>query len=134
MTEQSNTHQIPSRGREIRLAQHLKGELTVDNFDLVEVDMPTPGNGEVLVRTDYLGLSVAYLEMMRADSTLPIPPWQIGQRIGGGAVGTVIASGSADLAVGDLVQTMAGWCEYSVGPAEQYHRLDRDLFPARCTS
>ncbi|WP_405879314.1 NADP-dependent oxidoreductase [Streptomyces sp. NBC_01136] len=115
---------------EVRLAKHLKGDLGLDNFDLVQVQTPEPGTGEVLVRTDYLGLSVAYLEMMRADSHLPIPPWQVGQRIGGGALGTVVRSNSADLAVGDLVRTMAGWCEYSAGPADQYPKLDPELFPS----
>lgn len=91
---------------------------------------PEPATGEVLVRTDYLGLSVAYLEMLRADSRLPIPPWEVGQRIGGGAVGTVVRSISADLAVGDQVRTMAGWCEYSAGSADQYPKLDPDLFPS----
>jgi NADPH-dependent curcumin reductase CurA len=121
---------IPQTAFEIRLARHLKGELTGDNFDLVTVEVPAPGDGEVLVRTDYLGLSVAYLEMMRADSTLPIPPWQVGQRIGGGAVGTVVTSNGPDLAVGDLVQTMAGWCEYSAGPTTQYRKLNRTAFPS----
>jgi NADPH-dependent curcumin reductase CurA len=122
--------EIPQTASEVRLAQHLNGDLTVDNFDLVTVEVPIPGTGEVLVRTDYLGLSVAYLEMMRADSTLPIPPWQVGQRIGGGAVGTVVASDSSDLAVGDLVQAMAGWCEYSAGPAAHYRKLDPAAFPS----
>jgi NADPH-dependent curcumin reductase CurA len=115
---------------EIRLAKHLEGDLGADNFALATVAVPACAEGEVLVRTDYLGLSVAYLEMMRADSTLPIPPWQVGQRIGGGTVGTVVQSRSADIAVGDLVQSMAGWCEYSTGPAEHYHRVAAGLFPS----
>lgn len=115
---------------EVRLAKHLKGDLGTDTFDLIQVPTPEPATGEVLVRTDYLGLSVAYLEMLRADSRLPIPPWEVGQRIGGGAVGTVVRSISADLAVGDRVCTMAGWCEYSAGPADQYLKLDPDLFPS----
>ncbi|WP_405691270.1 hypothetical protein [Streptomyces sp. NBC_00057] len=115
---------------EVRLAKHLKGDLGTDTFDLVQVPTPEPVTGEVLVRTDYLGLSVAYLEMLRADSRLPIPPWEVGQRIGGGAVGTVVRSISADLAVGDQVRTMAGWCEYSAGSADRYPKLDPDLFPS----
>ncbi|RFC78509.1 NADP-dependent oxidoreductase [Streptomyces sp. AcE210] len=121
---------IPDTAKEVRLAKHLEGELGLDNFGLVQMQTPEPGTGEVLVRTEYLGLSVAYLEMMRADSHLPIPPWEVGQRIGGGAVGTVVRSDSADLAVGDLVRTMAGWCEYSAGSADQYPKLDPELFPS----
>lgn len=112
---------------ELRLARHLAGELTIDHFDVVPVDMP---DGEVVVRVDYLGLSVAYLEMMRADSHLPIPPWQPGQRVGVAGVGTVVRSDSDALETGDLVATMTGWSEYAAGPAAAFPRLDRELFPS----
>ncbi|WP_405882608.1 NADP-dependent oxidoreductase [Streptomyces sp. NBC_01136] len=132
MNEQTNTQiqQTPLLGREVRLARHLKGALTLANFDLVQLDVPEPGPGEVLVRTDYIGLSVAYLEMMRADSHLPIPPWEVGQRLGAGTVGTVLRSNSTGMADGDLVQGFTGWGEYSVGPASEYRRLDHGQFPS----
>ncbi|WP_239150538.1 hypothetical protein [Streptomyces sp. SID13588] len=119
MTEQASPQigQTPLLGQEVRLARHPKGALTLDNFDLVEVDVPEPGPGAVLVRTDYIGLSVAYLEMMHADSQLPVTPWEVGWRLGAGTVGTVLRSNSTDLAEGDLVQGFTGWGEYSVGPA-----------------
>ncbi|GIF48638.1 hypothetical protein DFJ67_3541 [Asanoa ferruginea] len=112
---------------EIRLARHLSGELTTEHFDVVEnQEMP---DGEVLVKIDYVGLAVAYLEMMRADSRLPIPPWQPGQRVGLAGVGTVVRSDSPALKTGDLVMTMAGWSEYAAGPAAAFPRLDRELSP-----
>ncbi|GLZ76733.1 NADP-dependent oxidoreductase [Actinorhabdospora filicis] len=123
------TNTSPSTTTEIRLARHVTGDPSPADFSFAEVPVTAPGEGEVLVRTDYLGLSVAYLEMMREDTILPIPPWRVGDRVGGGGVGTVVASGSPDLAVGDLVQTMAGWTEYSTGPASAYPRLDRDALP-----
>jgi NADPH-dependent curcumin reductase CurA len=129
-TEHANISNPPAHSWEVRLARHLKGAPALEDFDLVQVEVPEPGPDEVLVRTDYLGLSVAYLEMMRADSHLPIPPWEVGDRLGGGTVGTVVRSNSADLAVGDLVQSMAGWREYSAGAASSYHRLDRGQFPS----
>ena len=39
-----------TKGLEIRLASRPKGWPTTDNFDLVEVDVPEPGDGQVLVR------------------------------------------------------------------------------------
>ncbi|GAB2443673.1 MDR family NADP-dependent oxidoreductase [Streptosporangium sandarakinum] len=111
--------------REIRLAAHVTEEPGLDHFALAETEV----DGEVIVRTDYVGLAATYLELMRADCRIPVPAWQPGDRVGAAVVGTVVRSDSPDLAVGDLVQSMTGWSEYSAGPAAQYVKLDRDLFP-----
>ncbi|MFC9231689.1 zinc-binding dehydrogenase [Streptomyces decoyicus] len=121
---------IPQKAREVRLSEHLEGELTLGHFDIVEVEVPEPGPGEVLVRTDHLPLAAAYQDLMRADCPLPLPPFQVGERLGGGALGTVVRSASPDLAVGDIVQSMTGWSEYSCGPANTYFKVDPDLFPS----
>jgi hypothetical protein len=36
------------------------------------------------------------------------------------AIGTAVRSNSPELEVGDLVQSMTGWSEYSAGPAGSY--------------
>ncbi|MFG2662102.1 zinc-binding dehydrogenase [Streptomyces sp. NPDC048425] len=110
--------------REIQLAAQISGVPTLDHFTVAKAEV----DGEVLVRTDQVGLAATYLELMRADCTLPVPAWQPGRRVGVAATGTVVRSDSPDLAVGDLVQSMAGWSEYSAGPAAEYVKLDRALF------
>lgn len=110
--------------REIRLAAQIPGVPTLDHFAVAETEV----DGEVLVRTDQVGLAATYLELMRADCTLPVPAWQPGRRVGVAATGTVVRSDSPELAVGDLVRSMAGWSEYSAGPAAGYVKLDRGLF------
>jgi NADPH-dependent curcumin reductase CurA len=110
--------------REIRLAAQITGVPTLDHFAVAETEV----DGEVLVRTDQVGLAATYLELMRADCTLPVPAWQPGRRVGVAAIGTVVRSDSPELVVGDLVQSMAGWSEYSAGPAAGYVKLDRELF------
>lgn len=117
------------RAREVRLAKHLDGELTLEHFEVVEVDVPEPGPGEVLVRMDYLYVAAAYQDLMRPDCPLPVPPFKVGGRIGGGEVGTVVRSNAAELAVGDLVQSMTGWCEYAVGTPQEFFKVSRDLYP-----
>jgi NADPH-dependent curcumin reductase CurA len=113
--------------REVRLARHLDGGLTPDHFDVVETAMPT---GEVVVRNEYLHVAAAFQDLMRADCNLPMPPYRVGGRVGGGAVGTVVSSESADLAVGDLVASFTGWGEYTAGSAGAFHQLDRSWFPS----
>lgn len=121
---------IPAKAREIRLAKHLEGELTPDHFELAEVEVPEPADGEVVVRLDRVGVAAAYQDLMRTDCQLPLPPYEVGGRVGGGETGTVVRSNSPALAVGDTVQSMTGWCEYSVGPADAYHKLPAGLFPS----
>ncbi|MER5360250.1 NADP-dependent oxidoreductase [Streptomyces sp. NPDC002785] len=110
--------------REIQLAAQITGVPTLDHFTVAKTEV----DGEVLVRTDQVGLAATYLELMRADCTIPVPAWQPGQRVGVAAIGTIVRSDSPELAVGDLVQSMTGWSEYSAGPAAGYVKLDRELF------
>ncbi|GAA3515654.1 MDR family NADP-dependent oxidoreductase [Actinocatenispora rupis] len=108
--------------REIRLAAPITGAPTPEHFTLATTEV----DGEVLVRTDQIGLAATYLELMRADCTLPVPAWRPGQRVGVAAVGTVVRSDSPDLAAGDRVFSTTGWSEYSAGAAGQYTRLGPD--------
>ncbi|MEU4541000.1 NADP-dependent oxidoreductase [Streptosporangium sp. NPDC023825] len=111
--------------REIRLAAQIAGAPALDHFTVATTEV----DGEVLVRTDQIGLAATYLELMRADCTIPVPAWQPGRRVGVAAVGTVVRSDSPELAVGDLVTSMTGWSEYSAGPAARYTRLDPGADP-----
>src|SRR5438270_501098 len=111
--------------REIQLTSHVTGIPGPEHFTVAETNI----DGEVLVRTEQLGLAATYLELMRADCHLPVPAWQPGQRVGVAAIGTVVRSTCDALKAGDLVQSMSGWSEYSAGPAESYVKLDREAFP-----
>lgn len=110
--------------REIQLAARITGIPAPEHFTVAKTEV----DGEVLVRTDQVGLAATYLELMRADCTIPVPAWEPGQRVGVATIGTVVRSDSPELAVGDLVQSMTGWSEYSAGPAAGYVKLDRGLF------
>ncbi|MFF2507538.1 zinc-binding dehydrogenase [Streptomyces sp. NPDC058067] len=110
--------------REIRLTAQITGTPTPDHFTVAKTEV----DGEVLVRTDRIGLAATYLELMRADCTIPVPAWQPGQRVGVATIGTVVRSTSPELEVGDLVQSMSGWSEYSAGPAASYVKLSRELY------
>ncbi|GGL21882.1 MDR family NADP-dependent oxidoreductase [Planomonospora parontospora] len=110
--------------REIQLTAQIAGTPALGHFTVAETEV----DGEVLVRTDQIGLAATYLELMRADCTIPVPAWQPGQRVGAAAIGTVVRSDSPGLQAGDLVQSMTGWSEYSAGPAGSYLKLDRGLF------
>ncbi len=83
-------------GREFRLASRPDGEPTLDNFDLVEVEVPDPGPGQVLVRNLFISVD-PYMRPRMNDVPSYVPPFQVGKALDGGAVGEVIASGSDDI-------------------------------------
>jgi NADPH-dependent curcumin reductase CurA len=113
----------PGRGREIRLAARPVGAPTPDNFDLVEVDVPDPGTGHVLVRNLFMSVD-PYMRGRMNDVPSYVPPFELGKPLDGGAVGEVVASASPDLAVGDTVLHNLGWRDYAVVPAAAARKVD----------
>jgi NADPH-dependent curcumin reductase CurA len=121
---------VPEKYHEIHVAEYVTGDLTVGNFEIVDVATPKVRAGEVLVRAEYLALFAAFKDLMREDCTLPMPRWRPGMLAGAGGIGTVVQSSDPGLAVGDLVQTQRGWGEYWAGPAHEFFKVDQDLFPS----
>lgn len=121
---------LPATGKEVRLARYVVNQPAKDDFEVVEVDVAEPTSGNVLVRNLYLQVTAVMRDLMTEDPGLPMmPAYKVGERPWGGAVGVVVASQSPDLAVGDTVQHMDGWTEYSTGPAYQYFKVDPSWYP-----
>jgi NADPH-dependent curcumin reductase CurA len=99
--------------RQWLLAKRPEGMVSPANFELREVPLPEPGDGEILVRSLYLAFEPAMRGWME-DRPSYIPPVAIGEVMRGGVVAQVVASNDPDFAVGSLVQGMLGWQEYAV--------------------
>ncbi|MDT7788871.1 MAG: hypothetical protein QOF58_7290 [Pseudonocardiales bacterium] len=123
------TEAIPAKAREVRLAAHVTDVVTKANFDVVKAAVREPGDGEVVVRYDYLQVTAVMQDLMREDADLPMPTYKVGEPLWGFAVGKVVKSNSPDLKVGDDVEGMNGWNEYAVGPAQSFWKLDPTMFP-----
>jgi hypothetical protein len=116
--------------REIQLAARPHGEPQPSDFRLVEVDLPDPGPGEVLVRNTYISVD-PYMRGRMNDAKSYVPPFELDQAMGGGAVAEVVASQAEGLAPGDTVLHQLGWREHAVLPADQVRKVDtHGLSPA----
>ncbi|WP_327704636.1 NADP-dependent oxidoreductase [Streptomyces decoyicus] len=115
--------------REVRLAARPQGPVTDDLFEIVEVPVPEPGPGQVLVRNTVMGVAAVMRTLMDETSVVPMPSYEIGEPLHGSAVGEVVAAPGADFAPGDLVEHRFGWREYAVVDADQVQRLDPGLLP-----
>ena len=114
--------------REIRLKSRPVGEPTTADFDLATVTLAAPGAGEVQVKNLFMSVD-PYMRGRMTDRPSYVPPFQIGEALQGGAVGTVIASNDASLAVGDLVSSMFGWREAFNAPAAACQKIDAQGLP-----
>jgi len=115
------------KGAEIRLKSRPNGMPDPANFDLVTVDVPDPGPGQVLVRNSYMTVD-PYMRGRMMDRRSYVPPFQIGEALTGGAVGQVVAAGpGAHFQVGDHVLSMAGWREWFVasGPELMVQKIEQ---------
>jgi NADPH-dependent curcumin reductase CurA len=116
-------------GREVHLAARPQGWPTNDTFEIVEVEVPAPGPGQVLVRNLFMSVD-PYMRGRMNDVKSYVPPFQIGAVMDGGAVGEVVESSSPDVKVGDVVLHGLGWREYAVLDANQVRVLDPNAAPS----
>ncbi|HEV8557208.1 MAG TPA: NADP-dependent oxidoreductase [Actinophytocola sp.] len=118
----------PQTALEIHLAARPKGRPTLDNFAFVEVDVPKPGPGQVLVRNLVMSVD-PYMRGRMNDVKSYVPPFQIGKPLEGGVVGEVIESTVDDLRPEDVVVHNLGWREYAVVEARHAIRIGSNLAP-----
>ncbi|GAA4974786.1 NADP-dependent oxidoreductase [Kineococcus glutinatus] len=116
-------------GREIRLAARPSGWPTAETFDLVEVDVPDPGPGQVLVRNLFTSVD-PYMRGRMDDRESYVPPFRVGAPLDGGAVGEVVASGSDDVPEGSLVLHGLGWRDFALADAGAFRVVDAHAAPS----
>jgi NADPH-dependent curcumin reductase CurA len=117
---------MPTPSRQILLAARPVGAPKPSDFELVEVVVPDPGPGEVLVRNIYMSVD-PYMRGRMNDRRSYAKPWEVGQPADGRAVGQVVSSNDPRFKPGDVVSSMLGWREFFVSAGEGLTVLDRSL-------
>ena len=114
--------------REIQLAARPHGEPKPTDFRLVDVELPDPGPGEILVRNTYMSVD-PYMRGRMNDVKSYVPPFKLDEAMDGGAVGDVIASNADGFAVGDVVLHQLGWREHAIVKGEHARKVDAEGLP-----
>jgi NADPH-dependent curcumin reductase CurA len=114
--------------RQVHLAARPVGEPKPSDFKLAEVELPEPGEGQVLVRNRWMSVD-PYMRGRMNDTQSYVPSFQIDQPLQGGAVGEVVACADGTLEVGQPVLHMHGWREYALIPAAHAQPVDADAAP-----
>ena len=104
------------------MAKRPKGLVKPSDFRLEVVPVPKIIDGEILLKTLYLGVAPVMLRYMNNETDFE-RDMEIGDVMIGRGVGRVIESKSSNYQVGDILQTKLGWREYGVIRDEPYYMI-----------
>lgn len=99
--------------RNVVLKSRPVAAVSIDNFAIVDVPIPAPGEGELLVRNQYLSLDPGIRLLLGSEDGY-IPPVPVGAPMGTGVLGTVVQSRASGFTEGDLVVGRGTVGEYSI--------------------
>src|ERR1700730_3270503 len=100
----------PGVNRQFKLAARPVGCPKESDFSVVDAKMPTPGEGQGLVKKVDLSVD-RYMRGRITGVKTYADPVNIGDVMAGGAVGQVVTSNSPGIAAGDFVLGYWGWQE-----------------------
>jgi len=119
---------MPQSAKRVVLASRPVGEPKPSDFRIEEVPLPTPGPGEVLLRTIWLSLD-PYMRGRMSDGPSYAAPVPVGGVMEGGTVAEVITSNNPAFAKGDIVLARAGWQTHALSDGKGLNKIDPKLAP-----
>ncbi len=114
--------------KRIVLASRPVGAPKPSDFRLEEYAAPTPGPGQVLLRTIWLSLD-PYMRGRMSDGPSYAQPVPIGGVMEGGTVSEVSSSNNPAFNKGDIVLSRAGWQTHAISDGKGLAKIDPKLAP-----
>ncbi len=114
--------------KQLKLAKRPFGMPDESTWTMEVNEIPEIGEGEFLVRQDYISLDPAMRGWMN-DTKSYIPPVGIGEVMRAGSAGEIIASNHPDFKVGEFVSGWGGVQQYIATNGEGFYKVDPRLAP-----
>lgn len=99
--------------RRLVLRERPTGRIDDTTFELAPEPVPEIGDGEALVRLEFISIDPTNRMWIGAEPTY-LPPVGIGEVMRAGGIGRVVASRHPGYPEGALVQGLLGWQDYAV--------------------
>ncbi|MEO7688532.1 MAG: NADP-dependent oxidoreductase [Sphingomonas sp.] len=120
--------------RQWLLAGHPRGRvIEPGDFRLVETEIGGAGEGQVLLRTRYLGFDPAQKGWMENIADY-VAPMAIGDVMRGSAISEVVESRHHGFVPGELVMGTSGWTEFHLSNGTGLERFESSLPPTAMLS
>ena len=107
------------KNREIHLVRRPEGLPRLEDFALVETDIPDISQGELLIRQHYMSVDPA----MRPRLT---NGYELSKVMSGGALGRVVQTRNKDFAEGEWVRSALGFREFAISDGRGLSKLVPD--------
>ena len=114
---------MSTTNRQVLFVSRPDGPPTAENFKLVDSPIPTPGDGEMLLRTIYLSLD-PYMRGRMNTGRSYAKGAELGQPMVGGTIAQVVKSNIPAFSEGDFVVSSNGWQEYAVSNGAGVRKID----------
>ena len=114
--------------QEVVLVRRPEGEPRESDFELRAAVEREPGPGEVVVRNVFVSVD-PYMRGRMTGMHTYVPPYEVGDVVGGASVGQVVSSRHEGFAEGDWVHSMLGWRDGGIAAGDDLRKLDPALAP-----
>ncbi len=113
---------------QVRLAKRPEGEPGDDCFGFTHDEVPSPAEGQLLLRVVYLSLD-PYMRGRMSAAKSYADPVAVGDVLVGGTVCVVEESRHPDYVEGDVVLSYSGWRTHALSDGSGLRRLDPSVAP-----
>lgn len=117
-----------TQNKQLLLQKRPVGLPEKDTWKLVETEIPTPSEGEILIQCEYVSLDPAMRGWINEGKSY-IAPVELNDVMRAGGVGKVIESKNSTFNVGDYVYGQTGIQQYILTDGKGYHKVDPSLAP-----
>ena len=112
-----------AHNRQVLLARRPNGAPVPDDFRTVDGEMPTPDDGQLLLRNITLSVDPYLRGLMNDSQDAKAGSFALGEPLGGSTLAEVIESRDDAHRPGDLVVAAGGWQEYAVSDGTGLRKL-----------
>jgi len=117
-----------TKARQIVLAARPQGRPKSSDFRLEETSIPTPSEGQISLKVQYLSLD-PYMRGRMDERKSYADPVPLGGVMQGESVATVIASKHPNYSEGDIVLAHTGWRTHALSDRADLRKLDPAVAP-----
>ncbi len=112
----------------IYLKNRPSGIPTLNDFEFKEEHKPSAGDGELLLKTNYISVDPYLRGRMRSGESY-IAPFEVNKPLESGIIAEVISSNNSNFKKGDFVNGMLKWKEFQVSDGAGLNKVDPNSAP-----
>ncbi len=112
----------------IYLKNRPSGIPTLNDFEFKDENMPTPKDGEILLKSKYISVDPYLRGRMRSGESY-IEPFKVNEPIESGIIAEVISSNNPNFKEGDFVSGMLKWKQFQVSSGTGLNKVDPNIAP-----